>query len=104
MTFELSKKKKKILSNLKQIENFDIISLSLKIFFNLFYMSISNLNNIKTNAKYIVLLFYYLNKQKLIPLYILNKFITTYNHNLSNFILNNNFLSIINLLFNLKKM
>lgn len=60
--FKVSKKKKKILLNLKQIENLDIINLLLKISLNLFHISVSNLSNINTDIGDTVLLFYYLNK------------------------------------------
>lgn len=58
--FKVSKKKKKIFSNLKQIENLDIINLLLKIFLNLFHILVSNLSNIKTdirNTVFFILLF-----------------------------------------------
>lgn len=76
-----------------------MIGLPLKEPVNLFYVLASNLSNIKVNAGGRVLLFYYLNLQELTLPDILNRLITTQNHNLSN----NNSTSIIDLLLNTGK-
>lgn len=59
-----------------------------------------NFNGIKVDDRGIVLLLYYLNKQKLTLLAILNKFDTTHDYNLSSLIQNNNSISITDLLLN----
>lgn len=66
-------------------------------------MLVLNFSGIKANIKDTVFLFYYLNKQELTLLSILNKLNITYDNNLSSLIQNNNSISIINLLFNSKE-
>lgn len=91
---------KKTFPNRNQIENHNMTVLLLKKSLNPFYVSVSNFNGIKTDARSTVLLFYCLNKWELTLLGILNKLNTTHDHNLSSLIQNNNYISITDLLLN----